>query len=328
MKTKDTAVELTLIKLKNQQGTELGILNFGATIFSLTIKGINVVVGPSQPEDYLTGIYHERGKFFGASVGRYAGRISKGQFSLNGEMYKLFEKNGVHLHGGKHGFSYKFWKFIEQVEGQDPYVLLEYISPDGEEGYPGNLTVQVKYTLTEDNEVKVDYRAQTDKETVVNLTNHAYFNLNGRGDVNGHRLQLPADSFLESDAHLVPTGNLTEVTGTEFDFRESSLIGEVPLDTVFTLNGSGKNITLEGDKSGLKLEVETNQPAVVVYVPEDLPADWEYATKVGAERAAVCLETQKFPDAPHHEHFPDVRLRKGEIYENKTTWRFTAGSKF
>ncbi len=326
MKTKDTAEELRLLRLKNQTGTELEILNFGATIFSLKINGTNVIVGPSRPEDYLSEAYHQQGKYFGATVGRYAGRISKGQFTLDGETYKLYEKNGVHLHGGNFGFSYKFWKLIEQGEEHNPYVVLEYFSPDGEEGYPGNLTVRVKYTLTEENEVSIAYSATTDKDTVVNITNHAYFNLNGRGDVNGHRLQIPADAFLEPDAQLVPTGKMTGVTGTEFDFREIALIGEVPLDTVYQLNGNGEKIFLKGDKSGIKLEVETNQPAVVVYVPEDLPTDWEYSTEVGSERAAVCLETQKFPDAPHHSHFPSVRLSPGETYENTTKWKFTTGS--
>ena len=318
--------ELKLLKLTNSQNTELEILNFGATVFSLTIEEINVIVGPKNPEDYLTAIYHRRGKFFGASVGRHAGRISHKSFTINGSIFPLFEKDGVHLHGGKYGFSYKIWEVVKQKSGDNPYVILEYLSVDGEEGYPGNLRVQVKYTLTEQNEVHIEYSASTDKETVVNLTNHAYFNLNGRGNINNHTLKIPAGDYLEVDDQTVPTGKFIKTAGTTFDFQKPALLGEVPLDTVFSLEKGKKDIILKGDRSRLTLRVQTNQPAVVVYVPDKLPTDWAYSTNVGTERAAICLETQKFPDAPHQPHFPSVILKPGEKYSNLTTWKFISSS--
>ncbi|MCC8358850.1 aldose epimerase family protein [Salinimicrobium sediminilitoris] len=326
MKSRDKVEELQLIKLKNRKGTELEILNFGATIFSLKIDGINVIVGPSKPKDYLTDIYHRRGKFFGASVGRHAGRISKNEFELKDKKYSLFGKEGVHLHGGEYGFTYKLWEILEKEEKEDPFVVLQYSSPDGEEGYPGNLKVQVKYILSEENEVLIEYSAVTDKDTIVNLTNHTYFNLNGEGDVDDHKLKIFAEEYLETNAQKIPTGKFLKTAGTEFDFRQLVAVGEVPLDTTFKLDKDNPRIVLKGDKTKISLEVETNQPAVVVYVPEDLPTDWEYSTEIGSERAAICLETQKFPDAPHQRHFPSVVLTPGETYSNRTTWKFKTGS--
>lgn len=318
--------DLRLIKLENKSRTELKILNFGATIFSLKIKGINVIVGPSDPETYLTEIYHQHGKFFGATVGRHAGRISKGSFEIDNTIFPLFEKEGVHLHGGNFGLSYKFWEIIEKSDKEDPFVVLEYFSPHLEEGYPGNLWLQVKYTLTETDEVKIEYSAKTDRKTPVNLTNHAYFNLNGGGDIDDHKLQIKAEGYLDTDSRNVPTGKILRTAGTEFDFRQPVAIGEVPLDTVFSLKEDDKEVVLTGDRSGISLHLVTNQPAVVVYVPEELPADWNYATAISSERAAICLETQKFPDALHQALFPSVILKPREVYENRTTWKFKTGS--
>ena len=325
LSNQDTSDNLKLIKLVNSRNTELLILNFGATIFSLKVNGINIIVGPEKPETYLTDIYHTRGKFFGASVGRYAGRISKGGFDIEGVKYPIFEREGVHLHGGEYGFSYKFWEVREMSETEDPFVILEYVSPHLEEGYPGELRVQVKYTLTEADEVKIEYTAHTDRKTIVNLTNHAYINLNGGGDIDDHKLQINAEKYLETNAQNVPTGNFLNTVGTEFDFRKPAAIGEVPLDTVFSLKEPKNQVVLTGDRSGISLEVTTNQPAVVVYVPEELPPDWNYSTEIGSERAAICLETQKFPDSPHQPNFPSVILEPGEVYSNSTFWKFKTG---
>ena len=326
LKNTHPSENLLLVKLVNKNNTELVILNFGATIFSLKINGINIIVGPEKPETYLSDIYHTRGKFFGASVGRYAGRISKGGFEIEGVKYAIFEKDGVHIHGGEYGFSYKFWEVREMSETEDPYVILEYVSPHLEEGYPGELRVQVKYTLTEADEVKIEYTAQTDRKTLINLTNHAYINLNGEGDVDDHKLQIRAEKYLETDAQKIPTGSLLNIAGTELDFRKAAAIGEVPLDTVFSLTTDQKQVVLVGDQSGISMEITTNQPAVVVYVPEDLPEDWKYSTETGAERAAICLETQKFPDAPHQSDFPSAILEPEQIYINTTLWKFKTGS--
>ncbi|NJW51332.1 aldose epimerase family protein [Salinimicrobium oceani] len=318
---------IELFSLKNKRGTQLEILNFGATVFGLLIDGqTNVVVGPKEPETYISNVYLQEGKHFGASVGRHAGRISKGGFEINGQKFPLFGEEGIHLHGGKNGFTYKFWELIEHHTGKDPFVVLEYNSPDGEEGYPGNLRVQVKYTLQEDNAVKVEYSAETDRATIVNLTNHTYFNLNGCGSINNHELKIAADVVLETGKSNVPTGNLVEVDGREIDFREAKRLENISLDTTFCLANVPDPIFLKGDKSGISLEIETNQPAVVVYIPPTLPRSWDYATVVGEERAGICLEAQKFPDAPHHENFPSVLLSPGELYKNQSLWKFRSGS--
>ncbi|MFV8838933.1 aldose epimerase family protein [Salinimicrobium soli] len=320
--------QLKVLRLKNKKGVDLEILNFGATISALKfpVKGkmINVIVGPEDPQEYLSTVYHEKGKYFGASVGRYAGRISGGGFELNGKKYSLWTQNEVHLHGGKFGFSYKFWKVENQTEGADPSVSLSYLSEDGEEGYPGNLKVSVKYTLTEDNELKIDYRATTDKETVVNLTNHVYFNLNGHGTIDNHQLQVNSEKILEVDKKQFPTGNLVSLEGNPENFREQKKINSIALDTTFVLEKQEEkeNIFLKGDESGISLKVHTNQPAVVVYVPEDLPDNWRYKKEIGERRAAICLETQNYPDAPNHKNFPSALLKPGEEYHNSTTWKF------
>lgn len=323
----ETAESLELVTLQNRRGTKLKVLNLGATVFSLEIDGkTNVVVGPKDPKDYLSDVYHQKGKYFGASVGRHAGRISGGGIELEDKFFPLFGREGVHLHGGKYGFTYKFWRIKEVNSEDDPFVILEYFSPDGEEGYPGNLRVRVKYKLTENNVVEVEYSAETDSETVVNLTNHTYFNLNGHGSVNGHELRIPADEVLESDERTVPTGRLLPVDGEETDFRHSRRIGKVELDTVFKFNGSDEPVVLKGDQSGISLQLVTNQPAVVAYIPPTLPGEWEYSTVIGEERAAICLEMQKFPDAPNHDHFPSVVLKPGDTYRNVTRWNFNSGS--
>lgn len=315
---------LQVVALKNHQGTILKVLNLGASIFSLELNGkTNVVVGPKDPEDYLSKIYHREGKHFGASVGRHAGRISGGSFEIGGNKYSIFGEEGVHLHGGAYGFTYKMWQIKEINEEKDPFVILEYLSPDGEEGYPGNLRVQVKYMLREDNVVELIYSAETDTETVVNLTNHTYFNLNGCGSVNEHQLKIDADKVLEANGKNVPTGQLLPVRELDLDFRRPKRIGQTFLDTVFKLKENPEQIVLKGEKTGISLHIETNQPSVVVYVPPTLPKAWEYSTDIGEERAGICLETQKFPDAPNNKNFPSVYLKPGETYRNLTLWKFT-----
>ena len=314
---------LQLIKLVNQRKTQLEILNFGAAIFRFQFKGVDVVVSPADPATFLSKIYHVEGKHFGASVGRHAGRISGGSFSINGRTYPVSETNGVQLHGGKLGFTYKFWEIKEINEAKDPHVILEYVSQDGEEGFPGNLKVQVKYILTEEDVVEIIYTAKTDKETIVNLTNHTYFNLNGGGSINDHELQLQASEVLELNKNLVPTGKLLNVKNSEKDFEQLKRIGDVELDTVFKLEEGSKKAFLRGNKSGITLEVETNQPALVVYIPPKLPQVWEYHTAAEEIRPAICLEAQKFPDAPKHPHFPPVILSPFESYINITKWKFS-----
>ncbi|SDL08359.1 aldose 1-epimerase [Salinimicrobium catena] len=325
--------ELKVVSLVNSRGTELKIGNFGATVLSLKLcnrgKTVNVVTGPEDPADYISAIYRKKGKFFGASVGRFAGRIAEGSFSIEGSKYQVSSKEGVHLHGGQNGFSYKFWKIETTSEGPDPSVTLSYCSPHGEEGFPGELRVKVRYVLTEINEVWIDYSAETDRPTIVNLTNHTYFNLNGFGDVRGHELRIDADKALEVDEKLLPTGKFSEVRATECDFQQQKMIDEIPLDTTFVFSTGTEErekVHLKGDQSGISLSVISNQPAVVVYVPEELPDNWQYSTIIGKSRQAICLETQVHPDAPNHQHFPSVELRQGEEYQNSTRWIFKTES--
>lgn len=333
--SEETKQELQIIRLRNSKSTELCISNFGAAVISLKFlnKGetINVVVGPEDPADYLREIYHKKGKFFGATVGRHAGRISNGGFELDGKNFHLFEGEGVHLHGGKYGFSYKFWKLEEVREGKDPFVRLRYFSKDGEEGYPGNLQVEAKYTLTEEDHVKIQYSAVSDKKTVLNLTNHTYFNLNGGGSINDHSLQVAAEKKLEVDEQTVPTGKFLELDGAEDDFSEPKLLKEIFLDTAYQLKDTAQKsceqVCLKGGKSSIRLRVKTNQPAVVVYVPEELPMNWNYGTDIAESRAAICLETQQLPDAPHHPEFGTAFLEAGEKYVNETIWIFETEDK-
>ena len=323
------AEDIEVLTLVNSKKTELKILTFGATVFSLKLwsanKFINVVVGPADPEVYTSEIYHKRGKFFGATIGRTAGRISGGKFQLNGANYSLYTEDGANLHGGKYGFSYRLWTVEEVHYGKDPFVVLGYFSKGGEEGFPGNLRVKVKYTLTEENELKIEYSAETDQTTVVNLTNHTYFNLSGEGSVNDHELKIDAKKILEVDEKTRPTGTFLNIQGTEYDFRRGKMLGNVFLDTSFVLTGkpASERIFLSSQNSEISLNISTNQPAVVVYVPEKLPQDWEYSSNINESRAAICLEAQVHPDAPNHPEFPSVVLEPGENYLNSTTWKFT-----
>lgn len=321
--------ELKVVSLVNNCGTELRIGNFGATVLSLKLRSrgkvVNVVTGPEDPADYISAIYRKKGKFFGATVGRFAGRISKGKFLVEDQTYEVTSRDGVHLHGGQNGFSYKFWKIETISEGPDPSATLSYCSPHGEEGYPGELRVKVTYVLTEANEVMVNYSAETDLPTIVNLTNHTYFNLNGFGDVRGHELQIAADRILEVDEKLLPTGNFSEVKDTAYDFQKSEKINEVDLDTTFVFSEGveqTEKVRLKGDTSGISLSIISNQPAVVVYVPAELPEDWAYSTAIGESRQAICLENQVHPDAPNHELFPSVVLKPGDRYQNSVRWIF------
>lgn len=318
--------KIRVVRIENSSGTALEILNFGASIFSLRTKDsngtlINIVVSPRKPEDFLSREYKRLNKCFGASVGRYAGRISQGSILTGDKLHQLYQKDGVHLHGGDFGFAYRLWEVEDVTEGPDPSVLLSYFSRDGEEGYPGNLTAKVRYTLREKDEVEIEYWATTDKETVVNLTNHTYFNLNGSSDVKGHMLQIDSEKVLEVNEKLLPSGNFLNTAGTAMDFSQSRKIGDQNLDDVFALRKKSKpGIALKGEESGLTLEIITNQPAVVVYLPKKLPSAWDYHTHIAEESPAVALETQNFPDSPHHKNFPSSKLKPGKEYYNRTMW--------
>jgi aldose 1-epimerase len=281
--------------------------------------------------------------YFGAIVGRYGNRIAQGKFALDGATYTLARNNGENsLHGGIKGFNKAVWK-AQEVAGKDgPSVELMYTSRDGEEGYPGNLSVNVVYTLTDRNELKIDYSATTDKKTVLNLTNHSYFNLNPAGDdVLQHVLMIQADKFTPVDAGLIPTGELRSVAGTPFDFRKPMAIGaridqddeQLKLgkgyDHNFVLNKKGKGVELAArvvePTTGRVLEVLTSEPGVQFYSGNFLDgAVRGKGGKVYGRRSALCLETQHFPDSPNHPTFPTTELKPGEKYHSTTIYKFSA----
>jgi aldose 1-epimerase len=328
--------------LTNPGGMELRAISYGGIITSLRVPDRNgkladVVLGFDNLEGYLAD--HP---FFGAIIGRYGNRIAKGQFALDGKTYKLATNNGPnHLHGGVKGFDKVLWS-AEPVPGKNAVVFTR-TSPDGEEGYPGNLRVQVTYTLTDENEVLVDYRATTDKPTVVNLTQHSYFNLGGQasGDILGHQLMLNAEWYTPVDDTLIPTGELAPVDGTPFDFRKPTAIGArighadpqlkngqgYDHNWVLKRTGSGTGLQLAARVSepttGRTLEIRTTEPGIQFYSGNFL--DGKLTGKEGAQykhRTGFCLETQHFPDSPNKPKFPSTTLRPGTEYRSSTVFAF------
>jgi aldose 1-epimerase len=335
-----TGETVDLFTLKNAHGMEAAITNFGAILVSLKTPDRNgelgdVVLGFDSLEGYLRD-----NPYFGAIVGRYGNRIAKGRFTLDGKEYKLATNNGPNaLHGGIKGFNRVVWQ--AQPAGESG-VKLMYVSKDGEEGYPGTLTTTVEYTLTDANELKISYLATTDKDTVLNLTNHSYFNLagEGNGDILGHKIQIFADRFTPVDSTLIPTGELKPVANTPFDFRQSHTIGErinSKDDQIKIGGGYDHNFVLNGPAgtmhpaahvteptSGRVMDVSTMQPGVQFYSGNFL--DGSIKGKGGKpykHRYGFCLETQHFPDSPNHPKFPTTTLKPGEKFQSTTVYTFS-----
>lgn len=328
--------EVELYTLTNGNGLIAKITNYGTIITELHVpdrtgKMADVVLGFDNLEQYLKG--HP---YFGCTVGRVANRIAKGQFTLDGKTYGLAVNNGPnHLHGGIIGFDKKVWKAEPQAGAA---VKFSYTSPDGEEGYPGRLQVTVLMTLTDTNELRIDYAATTDKPTPVNLTNHSYFNLAGTGDVLNHELTILADYFTPSDANSVPTGEIKPVKGTPMDFTMSKPIGArlaqikrepAGYDNNFVLNSGGKKLALAArvyePQSGRVMELSTTQPGVQLYTANYL--DGSLIGKGGVpyrQHSAFCLETQHFPDSVNKPKFPPIILRPGQTYRTTTVHKFGA----
>ncbi len=333
-----------LYVLSNKNGVEAAITNYGGAVVSLKVPDRNgkfgdVVLG----YDSLDGYVNDK-SYFGAIVGRYGNRIGHAQFSLDGTTYTLAKNNGENsLHGGIKGFNKAVWAAKELPVKNGQSLELTYLSKDGEEGFPGNLHVRVVYTLTDSSELKIEYSATTDKKTVVNLTNHTYFNLAGpgSGDILGHQLVIEADKFTPVDASLIPTGELRDVPGTPLDFGKATAIGaridqddeQLKLghgyDHNFVLRrAAGAPISLAArvmePNTGRVLEVWTTEPGVQFYTGNFL--DGTARGKGGlayARRSAFCLETQHFPDSPNQPKFPSVVLNPGEKYSTTTTYKFT-----
>ena len=319
--------EISIYTLRNNNGMEANITNFGATLFSLyvpTKKGkIDVVLGFNTIDEYIKAFEIGASPYFNTIVGRFAGRIKNSQFSLNGKIIQLDQNHGKHhLHGGKYQLSNVAWNFENYNEDENT-ITFSYLSK-ANEYYPGDVNIEVTYTLTENNELNIKYKATTTEDTLLNLTNHAYFNLDGiSGNTLNQKLQVNAEKFLELDSENIPTGNYTAMENHAFDFRNSKNV-VAGVDHCFVLkNNSEPAAILESETNGLTMNVFTDQPAVQIYVGGKTSEELqnknlvEYHTESG-----ICFETQVFPDAPNHEDFPNAILRKGETYHQNTTFKF------
>jgi aldose 1-epimerase len=330
-----------LYTLRNAQGMEARIMNYGGIVVSLKVpdKGGHlgdVVLGYDKLADYI-----KETPYFGAMIGRYGNRIAKGRFTVNGVSYQLATNNFPNsLHGGVKGFDKCIWMAKPHEDPQEPALELHYLSHDGEEGYPANLTVTAVYTLTRDNGLRLEYTATTDRDTVLNLTQHSYFNLAGHGDILGHEVMMPADRFTPVDSTLIPTGDLRSVEGTAFDFRKPTAIGaRINQDDEQLKFGKGYDHNWVFNKglgeltllarvteptSGRVLEVLSTEPGLQFYSGNFL--DGTLTGKGGSAyqfRNGFCMEPQHFPDSPNHPNFPTALLKPGQVYRNTIIFRFS-----
>jgi aldose 1-epimerase len=337
--TTEDGVKVQLFTLRNTGGMVAKVTNFGATLVELDVpdragKTANVVLGYDTLAEYIKDT-----NYFSVTVGRYCNRIAQGKFTLDGEEYTLATNNGPnHLHGGDVGFSKKVWRAKPATDGS-AQVAFSYVSPDGEEGYPGELKCQVTYTLTDDNELRFDYEATTDKNTVCNLTNHAYWNLAGdaSGDVLGHVLEVNAEQYTPTDDTLIPTGEIAPVDGTPMDFTKPKAIGEdigqegdeykILYDLNFVVRRTENPVRLHArvsdPGSGRTMEIYSDQPGIQFYTANHLD---KIAGRGGAtynKHQGFCLETQHYPDSPNQPDFPTTVLKPGETYKTTTIHKFS-----
>lgn len=305
------------MKLENRNGLSVTLLEMGGAIQSILMPDRNgrlldIVLGYDDPAAYPGG------SCFGAFVGRFANRIGKGEFPLNGRTVHVTVNEGVNsLHGG-HGYHLRPWKLEKSASG----ALLSLHDPDGEEGFPGNVDVQVEVTLTEDNELIFDYRATTDADTVINLTNHSFFNLSGAETILDHELMIASDAYLEVDSGLIPTGKLIDVTGTDFDFRTRRPILNGKYDHCYVLRPGGVQAEVYDPVSGRGMRMETDLPGVQLYCGGGLGGAPGRGGIRHKANAGLCLETQQFPDAPNKPGFPSALLRAGETMTSRTKYTF------
>ena len=320
--------------LDNGKGLSAHILNYGGIVKKLIYNDIDVVLGRDSFEEYL-----DNDGYFGALIGRNSNRIENSEFELNGEVYKLYSNDGHNnLHGGKNGFDKKVWD-AEIIDGEEPSLVLSTVSPDGEEGFPGEVRVKVTYTLTADNSLRIHYEGVADADTILNMTNHSYFNLNGHssGCIDGHTLWIDSEFYAPNTDECMPYGEILSVKGTPFDFKTNETLGEKfksmhPQATMFdgfdhnmVLNGIGyrKVACLRGEKSGISMEVYTDRSGMQLYTSNMI--DENRVCKDNAayvKHGGVCLETQAFPNNMKYAHFPNGVLRKNEKYDTITTYKF------
>ncbi len=334
--------QVDLFTLKNPKGMTVQITNYGGKIVSILVPDRHgnlgdVCLGYETADQYINGTAS-----LGATMGRFANRIANAQFTLNDSTYHLAKNNGEHtIHGGAKGFRFKVWD-ARQID--DENLELTYFSKDGEEGFPGNLTLKVLFSVTDNNELQLNYHASTDKPTILNVTNHAFFNLagEGNGDVLNQELIVNSNAFTPVDATAIPTGEIRSVEGTPFDFRKMTRIGE-HIDTDYEqlkfVGGYDHNYVLKNKNgelvlaaklydpsSGRMMEVKTTEPGLQVYTANSLTGKGTDIGKAGKpypSRSAICLETQHFPDSPHHPNFPTTVLNPGEDYESTTIYQFS-----
>jgi len=334
--------EVDRYTLSNAAGMQVEIITYGGIITSMKVPnaagGLNdVVLGYDSLSDYEKG-----SPYFGALIGRYGNRIADGSFTLDDQTYTLVQNDGKnHLHGGTKGFDKVVWSADSKIEDNKAVLQLHYLSQDMEEGYPGNLHTEVVYTLTNDNMLEVAYKATTDKKTVVNLTQHAYFNLSGAKDILDHELRLQAPRYLPIDETLIPTGEIASVEGTPFDFTSFKTIGRdieteslqlergLGYDHCWVLDNPNKELQtaalLKEASSGIQMEVRTDQPAIQFYSGNFLDGTnpMKQSDSFYNYRSGLCLETQHYPNAPNEASFPSTVLSPGEVYSTKTQFLFS-----
>ena len=330
---------MTLYTMTNKAGASVSVLDFGATLVSIIVpdkdgKLQEVNLGFDTYQEY-----DEKPGFLGASVGRYANRIGGAKFTLNGKTYTLFKNDGENtLHGGREGFDKKWWKGQTLESEHEDAVIFTYVSHDGEEGFPGTMKVQITYAFDENNALTIRYMAQCDQDTVVNLTNHSYFNISAKPDIKGLFVQVNSDYITNVDEGLIPTGELLPVDGTLFDLREGDYIGnrlarmdECPLmkavagyDTNFVIRGEGLRVAavVKDPESGRVMTVKTTEPAMQIYTANSMDNIGHSGAHYG-NYAGIALETQHYPDSPNHPEFPTTTLKAGDTFQSTTIYAFS-----
>lgn len=323
--------------LDNEKGVAVEILSYGGIVTKILVKDKNgavqdVVLGRASLEEYENNL-----GYIGATIGRHANRIAKGEFELNGTVFKVStNENGNSLHGGTVGFDKKIWD-VKEVEGENA-VILEYTSADGEEGFPGELKVSMKYSVTDDNSFRIEYNAVSDKDTICNLTNHSYFNLSGHesGAVYNQIMQINAECYTPNNAEGMPTGEVLSVAGTPFDFRAPKPIGQDiksdfeqismfgGFDHNFPISGKGYRLAARAAslETGITMEVYTDQPAMQFYTSNGLTEGVKKGDREYKVHDAFCCETQVFPNSMAHSHYPDPILKAGDTYKHICEYKF------
>ena len=331
--------EARLFTIQNDKGMEIKVSDYGATLVQVRVPDkegrlLDVVLGYDDVQGYEAG-----NAFFGATIGRVANRIGNGEFQLGGRTYELTRNDGQNtLHGGRDFYNKRIWKTGETQEDHVEFLL---DSPSGDQGFPGNVKISVTYTLTKDNEVKIHYRAVPDADTLMNLTNHSYFNLSGHasGTVLDQEVMLYADAYARADSQSIPTGEIVPVSGTPMDFRQLKPVGaEIEeayealefgkgYDHNWVLNGNGyrKAAFMRSKESGIAMEVYTDLPGMQFYTANFVDHEKGKAGAVYNMRPAACFETQYFPDAVHKDYFEGPEVKAGEVYETTTAYRFVKG---